>query len=79
MAEGKNTVVTPEATPISSPPSSVPGRLPSPPTMMATKLGMISDVADGRLQPELAGGEHAGKTGEIDAEAEIEVAQDARH
>jgi hypothetical protein len=30
----------PEATPISRPPSSVPGRLPTPPTMMATKLGI---------------------------------------
>jgi hypothetical protein len=33
--------VTPEATPISNPPASVPGRLPSPPTMIAMKLGMI--------------------------------------
>ena len=44
VAEGKNTVVSPEATPISRPPSSVPGKLPRPPTMIATKLGMISDV-----------------------------------
>src|ERR1700682_4209801 len=44
VAEGKNTVVIPEATPIRSPPRSVPGRLPSPPTMIATKLGMMSEV-----------------------------------
>src|SRR6476659_8130979 len=44
VADGKNTVVTPEATPISKPPSNVPGRLPRPPTMIATKLGMISEA-----------------------------------
>ena len=34
----------PEATTISRPPEQVPGRLPRPPTMMETKLGMISEV-----------------------------------
>jgi hypothetical protein len=43
-AEEKKTVTTPEATPIRIPPSSVPGRLPSPPTIMATKLGMMREV-----------------------------------
>src|SRR5581483_7775987 len=44
LACGRNTVVMPEATPISSPPSSVPVRLPTPPTMMAMKLGISSPV-----------------------------------
>ncbi len=44
LADGKNTVVRPDAMPIKIPPSRVPGRLPSPPTMIATKLGMISEV-----------------------------------
>src|ERR1700690_154031 len=42
LAAGKNTAVTPDATPISRPPSSVPVRLPTPPTMMAMKLGIRS-------------------------------------
>src|SRR3984893_8164612 len=42
LAEGKKTAVTPEATPMSKPPSSVPARLPTPPTMMAMKLGISS-------------------------------------
>ena len=77
LADGKNTVVTPEATPISRPPSSVPGRLPRPPTMIATKLGMISESPMVGCRPSMAGGQHAGEAGQIDAEAEIEVAQDA--
>src|SRR5262249_52776639 len=44
LADGKKTVVMPEATPINRPPNRVPGRLARPPTMMATKLGMIRDV-----------------------------------
>src|SRR5262249_50558535 len=43
-AAGRNTAVTPDATPIRSPPSSVPARLPTPPTMMAMKLGIRSPV-----------------------------------
>src|ERR1017187_7199697 len=42
LAAGKNTAVMPDATPISRPPSSVPVRLPTPPTMMAMKLGIRS-------------------------------------
>src|ERR1700722_3668558 len=41
LAAGRNTVVTPETTPIRMPPTSVPGNEPRPPTMMAMKLGMI--------------------------------------
>ncbi len=44
LAAGAKTAVTPEATPISNPPMSVPGRLPTPPTMMAMKLGIRSPV-----------------------------------
>src|SRR5512143_654845 len=42
LAAGKNTAVTPDATPISRPPSNVPVRLPTPPTRMAMKLGISS-------------------------------------
>src|ERR1700720_986696 len=44
LAAGRNTAVSPDATPISSPPNSVPVRLPTPPTMMAMKLGMRRPV-----------------------------------
>ncbi len=44
LAAGRNTAVMPEATPISKPPSSVPVRLPTPPTMMAMKLGIRRPV-----------------------------------
>src|SRR5262249_35379192 len=44
LAAGRNTAVMPEATPMSSPPSSVPVRLPTPPTMMAMKLGINRPV-----------------------------------
>src|SRR5450759_2691823 len=42
LAAGKTTGVMPDPTPISRPPSSVPVRLPTPPTMMAMKLGIRS-------------------------------------
>src|SRR5262249_23639306 len=44
LAEGKYTAVTPDATPISNPPQRVPARLPTPPTIMATKLGVSRPV-----------------------------------
>src|SRR5258707_1714414 len=52
LAEGNQTVVSPEATPISSPPNSVAGRLPTPPTMMATKLGIstLAPIVGSRLR-----------------------------
>src|SRR5690348_6216065 len=40
LAAGKNTVVTPVAIPMRRPPNTVPPRLPTPPTMMAMKLGI---------------------------------------
>ena len=45
--------------------------------MMATKLGMMSEVPIVGCRPSMPAAEHAGQAGEIDAEAEIEVAQDA--
>src|SRR5215472_7691466 len=44
LAAGANRAVTPEATPMSSPPTSGPVRLPTPPTMMAMKLGIRRPV-----------------------------------
>ena len=78
MAEGKNTVVRPEATPISKAAEQrARAALPSPPTMMATKLGMISDEPMVGCSPSCPTAKHAGEAGEIDAQAEIHVAQDA--
>ena len=73
----------PETTPIRMPPASVPGSEPRPPTMMAMKLGMIRLSPIVGCRPEHADREHAGEAGEINAEAEIQVAQhadiDAQH
>ena len=69
--------MTPDATPISSPPSSVPVQAADPADDDGDEARHDQARAHGRLEPELAGGEHAAEPGEVDAEGEIERAQHA--
>ncbi len=70
-------MVTPEATPISNPAQQRAGQRAEAADDDGDEARHDEIVADRRLQAQHADGQHAGEAREIDAETEIQVAQDA--
>ncbi len=70
-------MVTPEATPINNAAEQRAGQAAQAADDDGDEARHDQIVADIRLQPEHADGQHAGEAGQVDAEAEIEIAQHA--